>query len=53
MSYHNSWSRNGKYLLSASKDWSCILWDLVTGEKKKKIRFDTPLMMAQMHPTEK
>ncbi|KAI8577441.1 hypothetical protein K450DRAFT_251655 [Umbelopsis ramanniana AG] len=47
-----SWSRNGKYLLSASKDWTCILWDLVTGKKKQKIRFDTQLMMAQMHPTD-
>jgi COMPASS component SWD1 len=48
-----SWSRNGRYLLSASKDWSCILWDLTTGKEMKKIRFDTPLMMAQMHPTDK
>ncbi|KAI8371652.1 WD40-repeat-containing domain protein [Radiomyces spectabilis] len=45
-----SWSRNGRYLLSASKDWTCILWDLITGAKHTKIRFDTPLMMAQMHP---
>ncbi|KAI8983127.1 WD40-repeat-containing domain protein [Pilobolus umbonatus] len=45
-----SWSRNGRYLLSASKDWTCIYWDLVLGIKKQKIRFDTPLMMAQMHP---
>ncbi|CAO3590637.1 unnamed protein product [Absidia cylindrospora] len=45
-----SWSRNGRYLLSASKDWTCIFWDLVTGTKHTKIRFDTPLLMAQMHP---
>ncbi|KAI8879674.1 Set1 complex component swd1 [Backusella circina FSU 941] len=45
-----SWSHNGGYLLSASKDWTCIYWDLVLGIKQAKIRFDTPLMMAQMHP---
>ncbi|KAI8347654.1 WD domain-containing protein [Blakeslea trispora] len=45
-----SWSHNGRYLLSASKDWTCIYWDLVNGTKKAKIRFDTALMMAHMHP---
>ncbi|GAN08020.1 hypothetical protein MAM1_0186c07526 [Mucor ambiguus] len=45
-----SWSHNGRSLLSASKDWTCIYWDLVSGTKKLKIRFDTPLMMAHMHP---
>ncbi|KAI9306634.1 WD40-repeat-containing domain protein [Cunninghamella echinulata] len=45
-----SWARNGRYLLSASKDWTCIFWDLIPGTKYSKIRFDTPLMMAQMHP---
>ncbi|KAI8079092.1 WD domain-containing protein [Gilbertella persicaria] len=45
-----SWSHNGRFLLSASKDWTCIYWDLVHGTKKTKIRFDTPLMMAHMHP---
>jgi COMPASS component SWD1 len=23
-----SWSRHGRYLLSASKDWKCVVWDL-------------------------
>ncbi|KAJ9123879.1 hypothetical protein QFC22_000667 [Naganishia vaughanmartiniae] len=23
-----AWSRNGRYLLSASKDWKCVVWDL-------------------------
>ncbi|KAI9482771.1 MAG: retinoblastoma-binding protein-like protein 5 [Benjaminiella poitrasii] len=45
-----SWSRNGRYLLSASKDWTCIYWDLVAGMKKAKIRFDTSIIMAHMHP---
>ncbi|KAF9434531.1 hypothetical protein BGZ76_007859 [Entomortierella beljakovae] len=45
-----SWSRNGRYLLSASKDWSCIVWDLLTGIKKHTIRFDTSVLNAQFHP---
>ncbi|ORX62772.1 WD40 repeat-like protein, partial [Hesseltinella vesiculosa] len=45
-----AWSRNGRYLLSGSKDWTCIVWDLVTATKRTKVRFDTPVMMAQMHP---
>ncbi|KAI8074114.1 WD40-repeat-containing domain protein [Gongronella butleri] len=45
-----SWARSGRYLLSGSKDWTCILWDLLTATKCSKVRFDTPVMMAQMHP---
>lgn len=28
-----SWSRNGRYLLSASKDWKCVVWDLFFTEQ--------------------
>ncbi|KAF9375766.1 hypothetical protein CPC16_000545 [Podila verticillata] len=45
-----SWSRNGRYLLSSSRDWNCIVWDLLTGTKKHTIRFDTPVLNAQFHP---
>src|SRR3954464_81239 len=36
-----SWSRNGRHLLSASKDWNCIFWDLLSGMKQETIRFST------------
>ncbi|KAI9146419.1 WD40-repeat-containing domain protein [Paraphysoderma sedebokerense] len=45
-----SWSRNGRYLLSSSMDWNCIVWDLATARKKHVIRFESPLMFAQLHP---
>ncbi|RUS26881.1 hypothetical protein BC938DRAFT_484002, partial [Jimgerdemannia flammicorona] len=46
----SSWSRNGRFLLSASRDWNCIFWDLLSGMKQETIRFSTPVLMAQMHP---
>lgn len=49
----NSWSRNGRYLLSASKDWTCAVWDLLTAERLARVRFSSPLMMAHMHPRNK
>ncbi|KAG8886706.1 chromatin binding protein, partial [Tulasnella sp. 403] len=45
-----SWSRNAKYLLTASKDWNCVIWDLASGERRQTIRFDTPLLGAAFHP---
>ncbi|KAG8942993.1 chromatin binding protein [Tulasnella sp. 424] len=45
-----SWSRNSKYILTASKDWNCIIWDLKLGERTQTIRFDTPLVGASFHP---
>ncbi|KAI8361605.1 WD40-repeat-containing domain protein [Mortierella sp. GBAus27b] len=45
-----SWARNGRHLLSSSRDWSCIVWDLITGTKRHTIRFDTPILNAQFHP---
>ncbi|KAM0791350.1 hypothetical protein ACM66B_005818 [Microbotryomycetes sp. NB124-2] len=51
------WSRNSRYLLSASKDWNVIIWDLsreavnsAQGERKYTIRFDGPIVSAQFHP---
>nr|ODN95981.1 compass component swd1 [Cryptococcus depauperatus CBS 7855] len=39
-----SWSRNNRYLLSASSDSTAIIWDLST------LRFDAPLTSASFHP---
>ncbi|KAG8850263.1 chromatin binding protein [Tulasnella sp. 330] len=45
-----SWSRNSKYLLTTSKDWNCVIWDLASGERRQTIRFDTPVSGASFHP---
>ncbi|ODV76763.1 compass histone methyltransferase subunit [Suhomyces tanzawaensis NRRL Y-17324] len=52
-----SWSRCGRYILSSSQDWSCILWDLslVNNEDEvspviSKTTFDGPIWQATMHP---
>ncbi|KAH9466856.1 hypothetical protein MJO29_000697 [Puccinia striiformis f. sp. tritici] len=44
------WSRNSRYLLSASRDWNVIIWDLKSGDRKQTIRFDAPVTSAQFHP---
>ena len=55
-----SWSRNSRYLLTASRDWNAIIWDLSasslnsknggTGERRDTIRFDAPITSANLHP---
>lgn len=60
-----SWSRNNRYLLSASLDGTAIVWDLAvvsplvrpytpagsaTVARAKTIRFDAPLVTAAFHP---
>lgn len=54
----NSWSHNSRYLLTASRDWNVIIWDLssaafstVIGERRNTIRFDAPVTSAALHPT--
>ncbi|KAI9885853.1 MAG: Transcriptional regulator [Watsoniomyces obsoletus] len=45
-----SWSRDGRYLLSSSQDWKCILWDLKDGSRVRVVRFDAPVYIAELHP---
>ncbi|CCJ29677.1 unnamed protein product [Pneumocystis jirovecii] len=44
------WSIEGRYLLSAARDWRCVLWDLKDGSRIKTIRFDAPIWGAELHP---
>ncbi|KAK9379037.1 WD40-repeat-containing domain protein [Kockiozyma suomiensis] len=45
-----SWSRDGRYLLSGSRDWLCILWDLKDGKRLETVRFEAPIWGAELHP---
>ncbi|GAA6040189.1 hypothetical protein JCM8097_004172 [Rhodosporidiobolus ruineniae] len=51
------WSSNSRYLLTASRDWNAIIWDLhasaadsVEGERRYTVRFDAPVTSADLHP---
>ncbi|KAL8952863.1 MAG: hypothetical protein Q9222_001255 [Ikaeria aurantiellina] len=46
-----SWSHDGRYLLSSSQDWKCILWDLHDGMRLRTVRFEAPVYIAELHPT--
>ncbi|MCJ1438510.1 chromatin binding protein [Xylographa pallens] len=45
-----SWSRDGRYLLSSSQDWKCVLWDLKDGSRVRTVRFEAPVYIAELHP---
>ncbi|KAJ5096732.1 hypothetical protein N7456_007453 [Penicillium angulare] len=45
-----SWSRCGRYLLTSSQDWKCILWDLDDGSRLRTVRFEAPVYIAELHP---
>ncbi|KAF2668451.1 WD40 repeat-like protein [Microthyrium microscopicum] len=45
------WSADDRYLLTASQDWSVVLWDLSTGERMRRVRFEAPIFLAELHPT--
>lgn len=45
-----SWSANGRYLLSSSVDWKCILWDLQDGSRVRTVNFGAPVFIAELHP---
>ncbi|KAG9317101.1 WD40 repeat-like protein [Chiua virens] len=48
------WSRNSRYVLTASKDWNIIIWDLASPydppRRHATIRFDAPVVAASFHP---
>ncbi|KAH8830539.1 WD40 repeat-like protein [Flagelloscypha sp. PMI_526] len=48
------WSRNSKYIMTASKDWNIIIWDLTEEydppQRKHTIRFDVEVHGASFHP---
>ncbi|KAJ3145650.1 chromatin binding protein [Geranomyces michiganensis] len=45
-----SWSRSGRYLLTASMDWKCIIWDLKDGSRARTVHFGSPVECAYLHP---
>ncbi|KAH8906227.1 WD40 repeat-like protein [Coniochaeta sp. PMI_546] len=45
-----SWSRCGRYLLSACQGWRAILWDLQDGKRYREVRFRAPVYGAELHP---
>ncbi|KAK4987334.1 chromatin binding protein [Elasticomyces elasticus] len=46
----NSWSPDGRYLLSSSVDWKGILWDLKDGSRVRTVNFGAPVYIAELHP---
>lgn len=48
-----SWSKDGRFLLSSSQDWKCILWDLKDGSKASTVKFEAPVYIAELHPYHK
>lgn len=47
-----SWSTDSRFLLSASRDWQCILWDFKTLKDGPVVSIDmgSPVWMAVLHP---
>lgn len=48
--YSLSWSRDGRYILSASQDCKCIIWDLQDGSILRDVRMGAPCYVAELHP---
>ncbi|KAF8632023.1 hypothetical protein AX17_004966 [Amanita inopinata Kibby_2008] len=48
------WSRNSRYVLTSSKDWNVIVWDMASecepAQRFTTVRFDAPVVSAQFHP---
>ena len=48
-----SWTRRGQHILTASRDWNCILWDLATGQRQHTFKFSSPVLEGCVHPRNK
>lgn len=46
----HSWNKNGRKLLSASTDNNIAVWDVLSGEADKRIRFPSPVLKVQFQP---
>ncbi|KAI0773741.1 COMPASS complex protein [Fomes fomentarius] len=48
------WSQNSRYVLTSSKDWNVVVWDLASDtdppKRRNTIRFDMPVTSASFHP---
>ncbi|KAF8164829.1 COMPASS complex protein [Crassisporium funariophilum] len=48
------WSRNSRYVLTSSKDWNVLVWDLASAcdppQRHASVRFDAPVVSAVFHP---
>lgn len=45
-----SWSRCGRYLLSACQGWRAVLWDMADGTRYREVRFRAPVYTAELNP---
>ena len=48
-----SWSKQGRHLLSTSKDWTAIYWDLFDGSRVHTFRFDCPILAGALNPRDR
>ncbi|KAJ7593132.1 WD40 repeat-like protein [Mycena floridula] len=48
------WSRNSRFVLTSSRDWNVIVWDLSSTcdpmQRHSTVRFDVPVVFATFHP---
>ncbi|CAL1702037.1 unnamed protein product [Somion occarium] len=49
-----TWSRYSRYVLTSSKDWNVVIWDLASDTDPPRrvatVRFDAPIASASFHP---
>lgn len=48
-----TWSAKGQFLLTSSRDWNCVVWNLEDGSKESVYRFTSPILAAAIHPLHK